>query len=147
VALSVEVVNASKAPSPAPFLRSVLAAAAAVPEVAARLDRGDGGGLEVAIRITDDDELQRLNRDFAGDDHPTDVLSFEGEGDHLGDLAISWAAVERQAGAAGHPARVELAILAVHGLLHLLGWDHAAPEQEREMTRLTSAALVAAGLR
>lgn len=142
-----EVVNAAKAPAPAAFLRSLLAAAATVPEVAARLDRGDSAALEVAIRITDDGELQRLNRDFAGDDHPTDVLSFEGEEDHLGDLAISWAAVERQADAAGHPARVELATLAVHGLLHLLGWDHAAPEQEREMTRLTSAALVAAGLR
>lgn len=145
--VEVAVFNAVKGPPPVAFLRSVLTTAAAVPEISARLDRGEPAGLDVAVRVTDDSELHRLNLAFAGEDRPTDVLSFDGEGDHLGDLAISWKAVERQAEAAGLEPRVELATLAVHGFLHLLGWDHARPEAEREMTRLTWAVLARARLR
>ena len=95
----------------------------------------------VAVRLTSDEELARLNRTFAGEDRATDVLSFAGEGTHLGDVAISWPAVVRQAEEYGHDAETELALLAVHGLLHLLGWDHASAAERREMTRLTVAAL------
>lgn len=131
------------------FVAAVLGAAADVPEIAARIRAGEAG---VAVRVTDDDELRRLNHAFLGEDSPTDVLSFPagegqpGDGRHLGDIAVSWPAVLRQAEQFGHPPASELALLLVHGLLHLLGWDHAAPDEEAEMSRLTLAALAAAGV-
>jgi len=69
------------------------------------------------------------------------VLSSERVSPHVGDIAISWPAVERQAAAYGHDASTEFALLAVHGFLHLLGWDHATAPERREMNRLTVAAL------
>jgi probable rRNA maturation factor len=142
--IEVEVVKAVSVPVRPAFIRKVIARASALPEVAARLG---ADARTLAVRITDDDELRRLNRAFAGEDHPTDVLSFAGEGEHLGDLAISWPAVSRQAREHRHPAESELALLAVHGLLHLLGWDHATAAEQREMARLTVAALALSGVR
>ena len=141
--MEVDVVKAVAAPVAPAFARRVLRAAARVAEVRARLPEGPAS---VAVRITDDDELRRLNRDFAGEDHATDVLSFTGDGEHLGDLAISWPAVVRQAREHRHATDSELALLCVHGLLHLLGWDHATAAQNREMTRLTIECLAAAGV-
>jgi len=126
------------APVPVRFVRTVLTRASAVPEVAARLPEG---GSTVAVRITGDEEMARLNRTFADVPDATDVLSFAGSGDHLGDIALSWPAIERQAERFGHEERTELALLSVHGLLHLLGWDHVGARERREMTRLTIAAL------
>jgi probable rRNA maturation factor len=128
------------------FLRGVLAAALEEPAVSGRLP---GRVLEMTVRVTGDRELRRLNRDFLGEDHATDVLSFpsgDGASGYLGDLALSWPAVVRQAEEHGHSADVEAALLVVHGLLHLLGWDHASVRQEREMTRLTLACLMRAGI-
>ena len=101
----------------------------------------------VAVRITGDDEMEQLNRTYAGDEHATDVLSFAGTGSHVGDIAISWPAVTRQAAEHGHDEKSELALLAVHGLLHLLGWDHAKAAERREMNRLTVAALERSGIK
>lgn len=93
-------------------------------------------GCEVGIRITTDDELHRLNRDFRGVDAPTDVLSFADDGHdsrfvvapeqprYLGDIAISYQRVLAQAAEYGHSPDRELAYLTVHGVLHLLGYDH-----------------------
>ena len=141
--LQAEVVKAVRVPVPVSFVRDVLTRAAAVPEVAARLPSSP---VTVAVRLTGDGELQRLNRSYAGEDHATDVLSFAGSGDHLGDIAISWPATERQAAQFDHPAATELALLSVHGLLHLLGWDHLTASERNEMTRLTRAALRGSGL-
>ena len=132
--LEVEVVKAVRAGVAPAFVRAVLRRAATVPEMAARLPEGHA---TVAVRITDDAEMERLNREFAGDAHPTDVLAFEGSGDHIGDIAISWPRVVAQAEEWGHGEKDELAILLVHGFLHLLGWDHATPAQNEEMWRLT----------
>ena len=120
------------------FVREVLERAAQVPEVAARLPEGEA---TVALRITDDKEMELLNRTYADMSNATDVLSFEGVKPHVGDIAISWQAVERQAARYGHEPRTELALLVVHGFLHLLGWDHRTAPERREMTRLTVAAL------
>lgn len=150
--LQVTVVKAVPAPVPPAHLRAVLRAAGAEPEVAARLaDVAAGaepGGPELTLRITGDRELRRLNRRFLGEDRATDVLSFPagGPGPYLGDVALSWPAVTRQAAEHGHPAEVEAALLVVHGLLHLLGWDHAEQAEERSMTRLTLAALARSGI-
>lgn len=121
----------------------MLAAAAAEPEVRRRLP----SGWSLTLRISGDRALRRLNRDFLQEDHATDVLSFpSGESPYLGDVVVSWPAVLRQASEFGHPASAELALLSVHGLLHLLGWDHATPDEERAMTALTVACLARSGI-
>jgi probable rRNA maturation factor len=142
--LTVEVVKAVRAPVRPAFIRSVLARAVSIPEVAARLPAGPS---TIAVRITEDRELRRLNRTYAGHDSTTDVLSFEGSEDHLGDLAVSWETVVRQAAEFAHPPLTELALLCVHGMLHLLGWDHAVSAERKEMVRLTLAALELSQLR
>jgi probable rRNA maturation factor len=87
--------------------------------------------------ITGDADLRRLNLKFLGQDYPTDVLSFPGPrprpaeaagtppGPHLGDIAISFLRARAQARAFGHNTGQEIQILMLHGLLHLLGMDHA----------------------
>lgn len=146
--LNVAVVKAVPAAIPPRFLRDVLTAAAAEPMVERRLAPA-GERPALTVRLSGDRELRRLNRRFLGEDHATDVLSFPsgdmGSG-YLGDLALSWPAVIRQAADAGHSDQVEAALLVVHGLLHLLGWDHANPAEEAEMTALTLASLRRAGL-
>jgi probable rRNA maturation factor len=88
----------------------------------------------LAVRLTDDDELKRLNAQFLGINDTTDVLAFPGDtSDHVGDVAVS---VERAlAQAADGPA--ELRLLAVHGLLHCLGHDHADTDGAALMTAQT----------
>ena len=110
----------------------------------------------VTVLLTGDERLRQLNRDFAGDDHATDVLSFEaqpndgfpvanfeGAVDSIGDIAISIAQTKRQAEEKGVPFERELAMLAIHGTLHLLDYDHASPPEERVMFGKTDEALAA----
>ena len=127
-------------------MRSALEACVSVPEVAARLPEGS---IEVAVRLTGDRQLQRLNRAFLGLDEVTDVLAFpsgpDGTG-HLGDVAVSVPAAVRQAAEYGHPVEAEVGLLCVHGFLHLLGWDHASAAEASEMNRLTVAALDRVGI-
>ncbi len=104
--------------------------------------RSDG---EVTVVLTDDAQVQELNRRYAGVDAPTDVLAFSAlEGDpafvispeaagYLGDLIISVPYAARQAAEQGHPLAAELRLLAVHGALHLLGYDHSTAEEQAEM--------------
>jgi probable rRNA maturation factor len=92
--------------------------------------------VEVSIYVTTAEEIQQLNRDFRAKDAPTDVLSFADDGAdspfvlppdmprYLGDVAISWPHVVAQAAEYGHSEARELAFLTVHGVLHLLGYDH-----------------------
>jgi probable rRNA maturation factor len=86
--------------------------------------------------ITGDAELRRLNREFRGLDYPTDVLSFPaaGPGYHLGDLAISLGRARAQAREFGHAVEREVEILMLHGVLHLLGYDH-----EKDRCRMAKA--------
>jgi probable rRNA maturation factor len=103
------------------------------------MDAANIGDAELALSLTNDIELRRLNREYADEDHATDVLSFsqrEGGGDPrgpLGDVIISVPTARRQARAAERPLLDELFHLAVHGLCHLLGYDHATKKQERVM--------------
>jgi probable rRNA maturation factor len=91
-----------------------------------------------AVRFVGDRAMRDLNRRFRGLDGPTDVLSFEGasgpDGRHLGDVVISVPYARRQAVAGGRSLAVELRVLALHGLLHCLGYDHEA--DDGEMARL-----------
>jgi probable rRNA maturation factor len=84
------------------------------------------GGERFCCRISSDGELRWLNQHFRGKDEPTDVLSFPapGAGEGLGDIAISIHRAAEQAAEHGHSTAVELRILMLHGVLHLLGFDH-----------------------
>ena len=127
----------------------------AVAKILEREGFSDGNYAQLTVLLTDDARLQRLNREFAGDDHITDVLSFSADtGDYfpetesrgvrprpLGDIAISVPQTNRQASDKGVPFERELAMLAIHGALHLMGYDHAEPEDERVMFGKTDEAL------
>ena len=111
-ALSVEVVTGggARAPGLARWLQAVAPTRAR-------------GGLVVAL--LSDVRVRALNRRYRGRDASTDVLSFPaGEPGLLGDVVIARGVARRQAARAGHPLRTELRVLALHGLLHLLGYDH-----------------------
>jgi len=97
---------------------------------------------DVAVQILSLEEIHELNRDFRNVDMPTDVLSFPSwEGDtlmqlpdgFLGDIAICLPRAQEQALEYGHSVSRELAFLAVHGTLHLLGYDHMEAEDEKNM--------------
>lgn len=103
---------------------------------------------ELSILLVDIDYMTELNHRWMGGDGPTDVLAFpmdEGTVDHgpgesaggepalLGDIVLCPEVAAKQAATAGHPTADELHLLTVHGCLHLLGYDHAEPEEEREM--------------
>jgi probable rRNA maturation factor len=108
---------------------------------------------EVSVLLTDDKEIRILNRDYRSTDKPTDVLSFsmlEGEGarfagDLLGDIVLSITTASRQAREAKRPLLDEATMLVAHGLLHLLGWDHATPADDRKMRARTDDLCIAAG--
>jgi probable rRNA maturation factor len=78
----------------------------------------------VAIAILPDRQVKALNRQYRRKNSATDVLSFPGTGKYLGDIAISRGIAQKQAKMLGHSLSAELRVLALHGLLHLLGYDH-----------------------
>ena len=78
----------------------------------------------VAIAILPDARVKALNRKYRRKNKVTDVLSFPGTGPDLGDIAISRGIAQKQAKLLGHSLQTELRVLALHGLLHLLGYDH-----------------------
>lgn len=103
---------------------------------------------ELTLRLTDDQEIQQLNAQYRHKNQPTDVLAFAAlelnspqvpaqiqlsMPLYLGDIVISVDTAHRQAQQQGHSLRAELAWLATHGLLHLLGWDHPDEESLIEM--------------
>jgi probable rRNA maturation factor len=104
------------------------------------------------LTLTGDEHLREYNRRYRGLDEPTDVLAFAaqetpkdqrfqappGTEHWLGDIVISLPRARRQAREAGHPMNDEVRLLAVHGFLHLLGYDHAEPPEEAAMTALTN---------
>ncbi len=96
---------------------------------------------ELSIVLCDDATIHPLNRDYRGKDKPTDVLSFaqrEGEfafleDNLLGDVIISMDTTIRQATERGHSTETELRVLLVHGILHLLGYDHIEDDEAEAM--------------
>ena len=112
-------------------------------DIAPRRARGS-----MTVALVSDARMRALNRQYRGKDYATDVLSFPAEAGlrrkstpqapapspHLGDIVIAWGLARRQARAAGHDGPEELRILALHGLLHLLGYDHE--RDKGQMARL-----------
>jgi probable rRNA maturation factor len=113
-------------------------------------------GAALALVITDDKALRALNRAYLGIDAPTDVLSFGGESPdfvsapdaepYLGDVVISYPRAQAQAAAAGHSVDAELALLVIHGVLHLLGYDHIRSSDKAVMWEQQSHVLAELGL-
>lgn len=115
---------------------------------------------EVSLTFVHNDEIQELNRDYRQKDTPTDVISFalqeEGEGElhvigeeipiMLGDIVISIDKAKEQAEEYGHPLERELGFLALHGFLHLLGYDHINEEDSKKMFSRQKEILDAYGL-
>jgi len=119
----------------------------------------------LTIVITDDEAVQTLNRDYRGVDAPTDVLSFAAQegaetepvladlppelvaemGNYLGDVLIAYPYAAHQAAHYQNSIQAELRLLAVHGVLHLLGYDHATPQEEAAMWARQSEILAAFG--
>jgi len=95
---------------------------------------------DLTIVLVDNSRIQGLNRDFLGYDVPTDVLSFPADEPdpetgrrYLGDVVISFERAAGQAGERGHAVEAEMQLLVVHGVLHLLGHDHAVPGEKDRM--------------
>jgi probable rRNA maturation factor len=102
---------------------------------------GHSGCAEITLRVVDEAESQRLNRDYRGIDRPTNVLSFSydpppGSDPLIGDLVICAPVVAREAAEQGKPLEAHWAHMVVHGTLHLLGHDHQNDEEAREMESL-----------
>ncbi len=133
---------------PEDWLRSIVSTALAA-------EKADESS-EVSLVITDQEHIHELNRTYLGEDRPTDVLSFPmlpSSGDestfvsppdglkHLGEIIISLPQAAAQAVEHGQSLRWEVALLVTHGVLHLLGYDHANPEEERQMKEREKAIL------
>lgn len=90
---------------------------------------------ELSIVVTGDKKMRDLNQKYLGEDGATDVLSFPSgiKQGYLGDIAISLPRARLQAKAGGHALAHELQLLTVHGVLHLLGYDHAQPYERERM--------------
>lgn len=113
---------------------------------------------DLTIVLTDDAKIRELNRDYLGIDAPTDVLSFpasESDGSefdpetgahYLGDILISIPYAAKSAKQAGHPLEAEAQLLVVHGVLHLLGHDHAKPKEKAKMWKAQAEILESLGL-
>ena len=90
----------------------------------------------LTILLSNDKRLKALNCDFRGKDKPTNVLSFPQGGDYLGDVAIAYGVTSKEAKASGKKLIDHAAHLAVHGVLHLLGYDHERPRDAKIMEPL-----------
>lgn len=138
-------------PEAEPTLRQAIAAAASarIPHTAA----------EVAVVLTDDAAIRRLNSQWRGVDRPTNVLSFpalsaahgttvgnDGPPRLLGDIVLSYETLAREAAAEGKPFCHHLAHLAVHGFLHLLGYDHESDGAAEAMETLEGDILAQLGV-
>ena len=113
---------------------------------------------EVSLLLVDNQRIHALNLEYRGVDRPTDVLSFalqeesdeepdsEFEDDMLGDIVISAERAREQAGEYGHSFEREIVYLAVHGTLHLLGFDHEEEKDKEEMRSKEEAVMALLGL-
>lgn len=118
------------------------------------------GEIEVSVTFVDEERIQEINREYRDKDQPTDVISFalneqsEGEPDlnipgmpnMLGDIIVSVSHIKNQAEEYGHSYERELGFLVVHGMLHLLGYDHMTEAEEKEMFSRQEDILLAYGL-
>lgn len=91
---------------------------------------------EVSVAFIGDAEMKKLNKVYRGKDKPTDVLSFDGEGDFLGEIVIDYAQIKRQAVELKKSIKDELIFILVHGLLHLVGYNDETEKDRIKMINL-----------
>jgi probable rRNA maturation factor len=108
--------------------------------------------VELSLVLTGDEQIQELNQQYLGIDAPTDVISFpademdpETEAPYLGDVVLSFSRAQVQAESAGHPVQAELQLLVVHGVLHLLGYDHSDAQEKALMWQIQDQVLTTLG--
>ena len=128
---------------------------AALPDLEPICERALGAGAaqadatgEVSLLLTDNTEIQTLNKDWRGKDRPTDVLSFPSDPvdrPFLGDIAVAYGITAKDARAGEKSLEQHLSHLLIHGLLHLLGHDHKDDTEAAEMEALEVAALASLG--
>ena len=112
----------------------------------------DAGGMDslpaggLCIVLADDSLQRRLNREFRGRDKSTNVLSFDGAPGALGDVVLALETIAAEAEAQGKTLAAHVAHLVVHGVLHLMGYDHERPGQARRMERLEIEILAGLGI-
>jgi probable rRNA maturation factor len=120
-----------------------LAVRAAAAHVRARVP----ADAEISIALADDATVRNLNRDYRAKDKPTNVLSFPApHGPLLGDVVIAYETLQREAVEEGVAPRDHLVLLTVHGLLHLLGYDHLTEPEAVEMESIETAVLAGLGI-
>jgi probable rRNA maturation factor len=127
-----------------PLIQVETAVPAVKTAVKAALSQAQVESANLSVLLTNDAEVQQLNRDYRDEDRPTDVLSFPAGDEldgYLGDIAISVETAVVQAKNAGHGAVEELQLLAVHGTLHLLGYDHLNNQEKEAMWAVQTAVL------
>lgn len=107
----------------------------------------------ITAKVVSANEVKRLNREYAGHNAPTDVLSFsyiedvsEDYPEELGDIVISREHIKTQAARAGTDEETELILLLLHGCLHILGFDHGEAKERAQMDRLQAEIMVELGL-
>jgi probable rRNA maturation factor len=120
-------------------------------------EMGVDPAVELSLKLVDDSAMERLHEQFMGESGPTDVLAFPMddlggapdpemvEAELVGDVVLCPSIAAAQAREAGHDAAAELRLLCTHGILHLLGYDHHSPDEEREMFGLQARLLGAWG--
>src|SRR5260221_10136698 len=120
---------------------------------AALAHQKESSDVNLSVVLTDNRRLHKLNRDYLGVDAPTDVLSFPAsESDpetgarYIGDILISVPYATKGAEQAGNSLEAELQLLVVHGVLHLLGHDHAKPKEKAKMWKVQAEILEVLGL-
>ncbi len=121
-------------------------------EYALQFDKKEGSA-SLSLRITDQNEMRTLNQQYRGLDKSTDVLSFPADfldpdlgSRYLGDVVISFPEAAAQAEKRGHGVEAELQLLVVHGVLHLLGYDHGTAQEKKTMWELQDRVLKDLGL-
>ena len=120
-----------------PYCKTVEGVVSVIPAKAGaplRMDaRLRGHDMEIAIVLANDEEIRELNKQFRGKNKPTNVLSFPNEEEPLGDVILSYDTIEREAEEQGKTFRDHAAHLIVHGVLHLLGFDHENARDAKKM--------------
>lgn len=123
---------------------------------AALMGAREAGPVEVSVVLANDEMVHALNRDYRGQDKPTNVLSFaqregggtvpEGEAEPLGDIIVAFETTAREAEEQDKTLKSHLCHLLIHGVLHLVGYDHQDDAEAEEMEALETAVLAALGI-
>lgn len=100
----------------------------------------------ISIAFVSDAQIKKMNKAYRGKDAVTDVLSFELEGEELGEVIISYNQAKKQAKVMKHSVRDEIVFLLVHGILHVFGHDHMKPAEKKRMFALQTRILTALGV-